>query len=107
MKWLFALNEKIKVAFFLTFLAGIIILFNLLMKNNVTGLEASMKSIYSDRLVAGAVISTIIELNYQNHLHLEEHIHTNKVESYNRLEAGIRHNNKEADSLLTEFKKTV
>jgi hypothetical protein len=74
MKWLFALNEKVKVAFF---------------------------------LVAGAAISTIIELNYQNHLHLEEHIHTNKVENYNRLEEGIRHNNKAADSLLTEFKKTV
>ncbi|QHT67236.1 hypothetical protein GXP67_11595 [Rhodocytophaga rosea] len=107
MKWIFALKEKIKMAFILIFIAGVIILFNVLMKSNVSGLEASMKSIYSDRLVAGATISTIIELNYQNHLQLEEHIHTTSAEKYSMLEAGIRRNNKEADSLLTAFKKTV
>jgi hypothetical protein len=107
MKWIFELKEKIKMAFILIFIAAIIILFNLLMKSNVSGLEASMKSIYSDRLIAGATISTIIELNYQNHLHLEEYIHTSKAEKYSRLEEGIKHNNKEADSLLAAFKKTV
>lgn len=107
MKWIFALKEKIKMAFILIFIAGIIILFNVLMKSNVSGLEASMKSIYSDRLVAGAAISAIIELSYQNHLHLEEHIHTARAERYQLLEQVIEQNNREADSLLTVFRKTV
>jgi hypothetical protein len=107
MKWVFALKEKVKVAFFLAFLAGIIILFNLLMKSNVSGLESSIKSIYKDRLLAGAAISTIIEINYKNHLLLEEHIHTNKAEQYNKLEKEIKLNTTQADSLLSEFKKTI
>jgi hypothetical protein len=107
MKWIFVFKEKIKVALALTVATTAILLINLVMSRNVSEIDESVTSIYNDRMVAGQDISKIIEVIYQNQLLVEEHIHAEEVELYDRLERKLAHNHLVADSLISHFKKTV
>lgn len=68
--------------------------------NNIT---VSFRKMYQRRLVPAMDISHIIEKQYQNRFHLEEHISGISIENYTQLENDIRKNNIQVDSIIGHY----
>lgn len=51
MKWTFVIQQKLKVSLLLGFVMLMVVLFNLLLQKNVSDINKSINSIYTDRLI--------------------------------------------------------
>lgn len=107
MKWIFAIKEQLKVATALTVILTTILLINIVVKRNVAQMDHSIHSIYKDRLIPAGDISSILEKMYSNRLLLEQHIHTKNPVQYRELELTIGLQNRQTDSLIKQFSKTL
>ncbi|SFC18385.1 Four helix bundle sensory module for signal transduction [Flexibacter flexilis DSM 6793] len=63
----------------------------------------SFREMYERRLVPAMDISHIIEKQYQNRFHLEEHISGISIENYTELENDIAQNNAQVDSMINHY----
>jgi CHASE3 domain sensor protein len=69
----------------------------------INNLTSSFRKMYQRRLVPAMDISHIIEKQYQNRFHLEEHISGISIENYAQLENDIKINNRQVDSIISHY----
>lgn len=106
MSWSFRVKQRDKIAIALGAIFLVIVLANWFVNYNVSQISGQFRSVYEDRLVPALDISAITELNYKNHMLLEEHILSNDQPTKEILQLQIARNQQEIDSIVIKFEAT-
>jgi hypothetical protein len=81
MKWAFSVRNKLKAACLLTALTVLLLLANLLGRNNVVNLDRTLTSLRNDRLLPAAFAHQINNLLYENKLMMATNSHPAKIKA--------------------------
>lgn len=106
MRWAFAIQQKMKIAFLLAFLLILVVLTNFLGSKNIGDMNKSFVSIYNDRLIPATEITYLTEDLYSKRLLLERFLLSGEEEQTGKLQEELHRHNKRIDSLILEYEKT-
>ena len=102
MKWLYAVQQKMRVALLLAVILLLVFLKSLFDRYHVSELGDSFSSIYEDRLVVESYIYKLSDHLYQKQLLIEQCSQGDRQMLANR----IAHHNQAIFSLIQEYEKT-
>jgi len=104
-KWIISTRNKLKLAFVLIVVAGLLLAANRFAREQVASIDQSFLSIYADRLVPATTIFEIREHLYKKHTLLTGLLHsgTGDIQAHKK---GIDSCNHGISSLLSAYKKT-
>lgn len=102
MKWLYAVQQKMRVALLLAVILLLVFLKSLVDRHNVSELGDSFSSIYEDRLVAESYIYKLSDHLYQKQLLMEQCSQGDRQ----MLASRIAHHNQAIFRLIQEYEKT-
>lgn len=104
-KWIISTRNKIKMAFALITVAGLLVIANHVEQEHVSSIDKSFFSIYADRLVPATTIFEIREHLYEKQARLSASMNTAGA-SLAAQRRGIDSCNQRIDRLLSDYKKT-
>jgi hypothetical protein len=102
MKWLYAVQQKMRVALLLAVILLLVFLKSLVDRHNVSELGDSFSSIYEDRLVVESYIYKLSDHLYQKQLLMEQCSQGDRQ----MLASRIAHHNQSIFRLIQEYEKT-
>jgi hypothetical protein len=102
MKWLYAVQQKMRVALLLAVILLLVFLKSLVDRHNVSELGDSFSSIYEDRLVVESYIYKLSDHLYQKQLLMEQCSQGDRQ----MLASRIAHHNQAIFRLIQEYEKT-
>ncbi len=73
---------------------------------SITGVKqvsVQFRKLFQQRLIPALDMARLVELQYQNRFHLEEHLTGISIETYEQLESDIAVNNHKMDSVLKKY----
>jgi len=73
---------------------------------SITGVKqisVQFRKLFQQRLIPALDMARLVELQYQNRFHLEEHLTGVSIENYGQLESDIAVNNHKMDSVLKKY----
>lgn len=106
MKWVFAIQQKHKVAFLLGCILCIVILTTILERINMGDINRSFTSIYNDRLIPATEMFYLSENLYRKRLLTEKFLLSHEESQTSELREKLNMYNQSIDSLITEYEKT-
>ena len=106
MKWVFAIQQKQKVALLLGCILLVIILSTIVERINMSDINESFTSIYKDRLIPATEIFYLTENLYKKRLLMEKFLTSADENQTGELRQHINIHNQNIDSLIVEYEKT-
>lgn len=106
MKWVFAIQQKHKVALLLGCILCIVILTTIMERINMGDINRSFTSIYNDRLIPATEIFYISENMYSKRLLMEKFLLSHEEYGIEQLRKNLDIYNRNIDSLIVEYEKT-
>lgn len=107
MRWSFIIQQKFKAALLLGSVMLMIILGTMILNHNIRGIDQSISSIYSDRLIPATTIIYLSENLYGKRLEIEKFLFFENTKTVDDVSKTLRNYEQSTDSLLTAFSKTV
>lgn len=106
MKWIFAIQQKHKVALLLGGILCIVVLSTILVRMNMKDINRSFTSIYNDRLIPATEFFYISENMYSRRLLIEKFLLFHHKYQTDDLREKLNGYNHAIDSLIIEYEKT-
>lgn len=105
MKWTFVVQQKLKIALLLSVIMGAVILFNLILQKNISDIDRSVNSIYSDRLIPATDIFYLSESLHNRKSAIEQVVYRNQV-GVGQLRAELKEYDVRILQLVNKYEKT-
>ena len=106
MKWVFAIQQKHKVALLLGCILCIVILTTIVERINMGDINRSFTSIYNDRLIPATEMFYLSENLYSKRLLMEKFLLSPEENQTGELGKNLDMHNQNIDSLIEEYEKT-
>ena len=106
MKWVFAIQQKHKVALLLGCILCIVILTTIVERINMGDINRSFTSIYNDRLIPATEMFYLSENLYSKRLLMEKFLLSPEENQTGELRKNLDAHNQNIDSLIEEYEKT-
>lgn len=105
MRWTFVIQQKLKVALLLGLVMCLVVLFNLILQKNISDINQSVNSIYSDRLIPATDIFYLSENLHNRQLAMEQFLFRSE-RNYNQLKAQLKKYDGKQLDLIAKYEKT-
>ena len=106
MKWVFAIQQKYKVALLLGCILCIVILTTIVERINMGDINRSFTSIYNDRLIPATEMFYLSENLYNKRMLMEKFLLSPEENQTEKLRKKLDMYNQSIDSLIVEYEKT-
>ncbi|HYG37150.1 MAG TPA: MCP four helix bundle domain-containing protein [Cytophagales bacterium] len=106
MKLTYFIQQKIKLATLLTCSMAIILVTNILWKNNLEDIDKSFSSIYNDRLIPVRDLFYVAKNLHTKELLMEQFFADDDAQETTKLRAQLNLSNAKVDSLISKYEKT-
>ena len=106
MKWVFAIQQKHKVAILLGCILCIVILTTIMERINMGDIDQSFTSIYNDRLIPATEMFYLSENMYSKRLLMEKFLLSPEENQTGEIREKLIIHNQNIDSLIEEYEKT-
>lgn len=105
MRWTFVIQQKLKVALLLGLVMCLVVLFNLILQKNISDINRSVNSIYSDRLIPATDIFYLSENLHNRQLAMEQFLFRSEG-NYNQLKTQLNKFDDKQLDLIAKYEKT-
>lgn len=105
MKWTFVIQQKLKVAVLLGLVMLLVVLFNLILQKNISDINRSVNSIYSDRLIPATDMFYLSNNFHHRQLAIEKFLFTDD-QNTGQLRSTLHKYDKEIFALISKYEKT-
>lgn len=106
MKWVFAIQQKYKVALLLGCILCLVVLTTIVERINMGDINRSFTSIYNDRLIPATEMFYLSENMYSKRLLMEKFLFSHEESEIDELREKLNQHNQSIDSLIEEYEKT-
>ncbi len=106
MDWIFSIQAKLKAAFLLALICGLVLVNIYWERSNITSMNDSFCSIYDDRLLPATYIFHLTDHLYQKRLILEYQLLRQDAQDVTKALQRLEVHNKAMDTLISDFERT-